>query len=43
MRNKAEQPVYDIERLKRHFSAVPVWVILIDADKATDPMETHAP
>lgn len=28
-----EQLVYDIERLKRHFPAVPVKVILIDADK----------
>jgi hypothetical protein len=27
-----EQLVYDIERLKRHFPAVPVWVILIDVD-----------
>jgi len=27
-----EQLVYDIERLKRHFPAVPVYVILIDAD-----------
>ncbi len=25
-----EQLVYDIERLKRHFPAVPVYVILID-------------
>jgi hypothetical protein len=29
-----EQLVYDIERLKRHFPAVPVKVILIDADQA---------
>ena len=29
-----EQLVYDIERLKRHFPAVPVKVILIDADPA---------
>lgn len=29
-----EQLVYDIERLKRHFPAVPVKVILIDVDKA---------
>ena len=29
-----EQLVYDIERLKRHFPAVPVKVILIDADEA---------
>ncbi|MEN4011714.1 MAG: BglII/BstYI family type II restriction endonuclease [Chloroflexota bacterium] len=28
-----EQLVFDIERLKRHFPAVPVKVILIDADK----------
>lgn len=27
-----EQLVYDIERLKRHFPAVPVWVVLIDVD-----------
>ena len=27
-----EQLVYDIERLKRHFPAVPVKVILIDVD-----------
>lgn len=29
-----EQLVYDIERLKRHFPAVPVKVILIDADES---------
>ncbi|MHB1295766.1 MAG: BglII/BstYI family type II restriction endonuclease [Anaerolineae bacterium] len=29
-----EQLVYDIERLKRHFPAVPVKVILIDSDEA---------
>lgn len=29
-----EQLIYDIERLKRHFPAVPVKVILIDADDA---------
>lgn len=29
-----EQLVYDIERLKRHFPAVPVKVILIDVDEA---------
>lgn len=29
-----EQLVYDIERLKRHFPAVPVKIILIDADLA---------
>jgi hypothetical protein len=28
-----EQLVYDIERLKRHFPAVPVEVLLIDADR----------
>ena len=28
-----EQLVYDIERLKRHFPAVPVKVVLIDADQ----------
>jgi hypothetical protein len=28
-----EQLVYDIERLKRHFPAVPVKVTLIDADE----------
>lgn len=28
-----EQLIYDIERLKRHFPAVPVHVILIDADE----------
>jgi hypothetical protein len=28
-----EQLVYDIERLKRHFPAVPIKIILIDADK----------
>ena len=28
-----EQLVYDIERLKRHFPAVPVKVILVDAEK----------
>lgn len=27
-----EQLVYDIERLKRHFPAVPVYVILVDVD-----------
>lgn len=27
-----EQLIYDIERLKRHFPAVPVKVILIDID-----------
>lgn len=27
-----EQLVYDIERLKRHFPAVPVKVLLIDVD-----------
>ena len=29
-----EQLVYDIERLKRHFPAVPVKVILLDVDRA---------
>jgi hypothetical protein len=29
-----EQLVYDIERLKRHFPAVPVKVILIDVDES---------
>lgn len=28
-----EQLVYDIERLRRHFPAVPVKVILIDVDE----------
>jgi hypothetical protein len=27
-----EQLVYDIERLRRHFPAVPVYVVLVDAD-----------
>lgn len=31
-----EQLVYDIERLKRHFPAVPVKVILIDVDLSQD-------
>lgn len=30
-----EQLVYDIERLKRHFPAVPVKVILIDVDQSS--------
>lgn len=30
-----EQLVYDIERLKRHFPAVPVKLILVDAEEAT--------
>lgn len=30
-----EQLIYDIERLKRHFPAVPVKVILIDVDEPT--------
>ena len=34
-----EQLVYDIERLKRHFPAVPVKVILIDVDE--DPEGSH--
>ena len=29
-----EQLVYDIERLKRHFPAVPVKVVLVDADES---------
>ena len=29
-----EQLVYDIERLKRHFPAVPIKVILIDVDES---------
>ncbi len=32
-----EQLVYDIERLKRHFPAVPVKVILIDVDESAPP------
>lgn len=28
-----EQLVYDIERLKRHFPAVPVYVILVDIEE----------
>ena len=31
-----EQLIYDIERLKRHFPAVPVKVILIDVDKTSE-------
>lgn len=38
-----EQLVYDIERLKRHFPAVPVWVILIDADEAALAAEAQTP
>ncbi|HMS44440.1 MAG TPA: BglII/BstYI family type II restriction endonuclease [Alphaproteobacteria bacterium] len=30
-----EQLVYDIERLKRHFPAVPVYIILVDVDEET--------
>jgi hypothetical protein len=30
---RGEQLVYDIERLKLHFPAVPVKVILVDADE----------
>jgi len=30
-----EQLVYDIERLKRHFPAVPVKVVLVAADEAS--------
>ncbi len=33
-----EQLVYDIERLKRHFPAVPVKVILIDVDAEASPI-----
>ena len=33
-----EQLVYDIERLKRHFPAVPVKVILIDVDDEASPI-----
>ncbi len=32
-----EQLVYDIERLKRHFPAVPVKVILVDAEEGAAP------
>lgn len=35
-----EQLVYDIERLKRHFPAVPVKVLLIDTDDADVPAKT---
>jgi len=35
-----EQLVYDIERLKRHFPAVPVKVILIDADGIEENITT---
>lgn len=37
-----EQLVYDIERLKRHFPAVPVKIILIDSDN-DDPDQESAP
>ena len=37
-----EQLVYDIERLKRHFPAVPVYVILIDADREAEPEQQKA-
>jgi len=38
-----EQLVYDIERLKRHFPAVPVKVMLIDADVETaEPQRERA-
>lgn len=36
-----EQLVYDIERLKRHFPAVPVKVILIDVDESDS--DIHLP
>lgn len=36
-----EQLVFDIERLKRHFPAVPVKVMLIDVDDAPDPTPTE--
>ena len=36
-----EHLVYDIERLKRHFPAVPVKVILIDADEEGDETDAH--
>jgi hypothetical protein len=32
-----EQLIYDIERLDRHFPAVPIKVILIDTDDAAPP------
>jgi hypothetical protein len=32
-----EQLIYDIERLDRHFPAVPIKVILIDRDDAPPP------
>ena len=38
-----EQLIYDIERLKRHFPALPVWVILIDADEGTGSDVTALP
>jgi len=38
-----EQLVYDIERLKRHFPAVPVWVILIDADETANATNDQTP
>jgi hypothetical protein len=34
-----EQLIYDIERLARHFPAVPIKIILIDADDAPAPMK----
>ncbi|MCD6289559.1 MAG: BstYI [Anaerolineae bacterium] len=34
-----EQLVYDIERLKRHFPAVPVKVILVDVDEAESAID----
>lgn len=35
-----EQLVFDIERLKRHFPAVPVKVMLIDVDDAPEPTKS---
>jgi hypothetical protein len=36
-----EQLIYDIERLRRHFPAVPIKVILIDVPEATLPPEVQ--
>jgi len=38
-----EQLVYDIERLKRHFPAVPVKVILVDIDDTPPEGTSHSP
>ena len=38
-----EQLVYDIERLKRHFPAVPVKIILIDIDEPSPEREQLCP